>query len=172
MVTVRDEAEMLALGLDLGVVRLAEVVDWAYAVIARSDRPHWSIGELCIMGRAYGRDVANALRQIPGEPDLEWARRALLERLPGDLRARDVPAEVIGAAIELLYAETDRAAPQATELRRLLSRIEERLELLGLPGVTWTRGEVIAELLAVVELAIAAEPPHGIHGEGSRRDPS
>lgn len=102
MVTVRDEAEMLALGLDLGVVRPAEVVDWAYAVIARSDRPHWSIGELCTMGRAYGRDVANALRQIPGEPDLEWARRALLERLPGDLRARDVPAEVIGAAIELL----------------------------------------------------------------------
>lgn len=152
MASLRDEAEVLALGLELGVVRPAEVVDWADGVIARTDHPHWSIGELVTMGRAYEQDVADALRRIPGEPDRTAAMRALLLQLPRRLRERRDRAD--GFVHALLYFE-DTGVLLDADLRDATDIAWDSLGQEGRPGYPPTRDQIIDELLAALDAAVA-----------------
>ena len=65
----KNEAEVLAVALEIAAVSVADVVAWADARIAVEDHPHWSVCELTTMGASYDPDVARALREIPGVVD-------------------------------------------------------------------------------------------------------
>lgn len=158
MASVRDEAEMLALGLELGVVRPAEVVEWADGVIARSELVHWSIGELVTMGRAYEQDVAAALRRIPGEPNLAWANVALVRRLPQHLRARRELDEPFIEALVFLRGLDERGLLVDPELRQATRPAWRALGLMGQLWLGEQRERLVDELLTALDAAIARLP--------------
>lgn len=66
--SMRDQAELLALELDWGIVSPSIVIAWADAIIEQETHPHWSVCEVSTMSRANVRDLSAALRQVPGEP--------------------------------------------------------------------------------------------------------
>jgi len=78
----KTEAEALAVALDVGAINVSDVIAWADAVIDTEEHPHWSICEVATVGTKYPPDVANALREVPGEADIgevqRWLRATLL----------------------------------------------------------------------------------------------
>jgi hypothetical protein len=76
-----NEAEVLAVSLEIGAVSVADVVEWADARVAIEDHPHWSVCEVATMGASYEPDVARALREVPGVVDETRVRHELVCRL-------------------------------------------------------------------------------------------
>ena len=70
--SLRDRAEVIALGVELGVLPRAHAMAWAEEEIAATPHPDASLLEVITMGDAYENDVANALRAVPGELDAGW----------------------------------------------------------------------------------------------------
>jgi hypothetical protein len=80
-VQARDEAEALAIALDFGVVKIADVVTWADAWLAAEVSAHWIWSELSLAAGADEAHVIDLLRQIPGDVDRSHAQRLLLALL-------------------------------------------------------------------------------------------
>ncbi len=81
-----DEAALLARAIELGVLEVADAIAWAEGRIDEEAHPHWAIAELCTMSRAHVRDVADTLRQLPGEPDAAWLHTELVRLIARRMR--------------------------------------------------------------------------------------
>ncbi len=97
--TLKNEAEVLAVALEVGAASVGDVVDWADAVIEKQEHPHWSICELATMGSSYEPDVVRALREVPGTADGVWVRSELLRRLEEELTEDASRADRIASAL-------------------------------------------------------------------------
>lgn len=95
----KNEAEVLAVALEIGAVSIADVVEWADARIAMEDHPHWSVCELATLGASYEPDVARALREVPGIVDETRVRDGLVRRLARSLLEDRTRADRIASAL-------------------------------------------------------------------------
>jgi hypothetical protein len=88
MAGLREEAEALAIALEIGGVDVPYAVAWADAQIAAAEHPHWSLCEVATAGRRYPQDVAGLLRNVPGHAEPAVARSLVVQLLAAhfDLR--------------------------------------------------------------------------------------
>ena len=111
----RDEAEALAVGLDLGYVSVLEVIRWADDVIESGPAAHHSVCEVSLMLGRHPLDVAAALRTIPGSPDARAVERLITGHLAALLdkdlsRAHKVAAALFGLSLDGRIADPDLQA--------------------------------------------------------------
>ena len=119
MAQLRDEAEALALGLEVGAVGRHEVTCWADAKVLQQDSPHWTLCDVAVAAVAYPQDLAGLLRSIPGETS---------------------PSSAIRLLIQLLVVKWDRGSLPPKELASVLGQLWPRLEnqrLQGLASYAW-----------------------------------
>lgn len=95
----RNRAEALAVGLEIGATNLADVLAWADGIIAAEEHPHWTICELATMGKSYEPDVIRALREVPGEVDEAWVRQDVVRTLARGLAEDRSRADKIAEAL-------------------------------------------------------------------------
>lgn len=140
---IRECAEVLARSLELGIVRVSDVIRWADAVIAAStEAPHWAVCEVATMSRAFSADVAHALRELPGPMDEQRVRVTMFTQIATFLDANP-------AYIEQLVELVLRApAPVGDALERCAREADEALELRSL-GMSNASKESIARAFAV-----------------------
>jgi hypothetical protein len=145
--TLKDEAEVLAVLLERGVTDVADVVAWADALVAAEPDPHWAICDLALMGSSQPLDVVGALRALPlpGVADEAWVRDETVRRLASGLAADRRRADRVAEALWDL-AMTERL-PDG-EVQHLALWALDALSL-ATEGVTpETRDDVIDALLA------------------------
>jgi hypothetical protein len=99
MSTQRTQAEALALSLELGLLDVTDAVAWADVEIAASDTPHNALCEVALASRDNNLDVANMLRQLPGEIDCNLVLRGVIRNAAEVLRSNRRTPEQIAAAL-------------------------------------------------------------------------
>ena len=82
----RDEAEALAIALEIGAVEVDEVIDWADAQIAVQEAPHWALCEVATSRGKRARDVVAELRQLPGGADPRGVQSLLVQLMAHKLK--------------------------------------------------------------------------------------
>jgi hypothetical protein len=151
----RNQAEALAIGLEIGATSVAEVVAWADSVITAEERPHWSVCELATMSKSYEPDVANALREVPGELDAIWVRKEVVRMLARGLAADRRRADQIASALyNLAMAEN---LPTA-ELRSVAWWAWDALSLADEGVIQETRDQIVNEMLDALQGAAERQP--------------
>jgi len=150
LASVKNQAEVLAMALEYGAVSVSEVVDWADAVIAAEEHPHWSICELATAGARHERDVVQALREVPGTVDERWVRNELVRRLARGLAEDRTRADRIASA--LYESALANELPEGDLLSLAWWALDE-LHLADARIVEETREQVIDELLVALNEA-------------------
>lgn len=141
--TLKNEAEVLAVALEVGAVSIEDVIEWADAVLERQEHPHWSICELATMGSSCEPDVVHTLRDVPGTADEVWVRSNLVRRLAQEL-AEDASSvdRVASALYRLALAEQ---LPRG-ELLSLAWWAQDELDLVDQRMVEGSRENIVAEM--------------------------
>lgn len=160
MTRLRTEAESLAVSLELGAIKVADVMSWAGKVIECEESPHWSICEVATMGAKYAPDVAAALREVPGKPEPSVVKRLVLKHLANALADDAGRADQIASA--LFQLAVDDALPDA-RLRALAWWAWDALSLADQGTIAETRGQIVDEMKSALRLAAAGD---GGVGEG------
>jgi hypothetical protein len=149
--SLRDRAEVIALGVELGVLPRAHAMAWAEEEIAATPHPDASLLEVITMDDAYENDVANALRAVPGELDAGWVEaevvRMLLRRLTEDPeRGPAIAAALYRIAVD--EALSDRA------LSDFAYWLDDAFSLADAGITTDTRAELFDALRGALERAV------------------
>lgn len=145
--SLKNEAEVLALALQIGAVSVSDVVAWADAVIAAEEHPHWSLCELATMSASYEPDVVHALREVPGVVDEAWVRGELVHRLAEGLAEDHTRADRIASALYQLAVAN--ALPEG-ELLSLAWWAWDALDLADQRIVEDTRDQVVAKMIVAL----------------------
>lgn len=149
----RNRAEALAVGLEIGSTSVDDVVAWADSVIAAEEHPHWSLCEIATMGKSYEPDVARALREVPGELDEAWVRQEVIRQLARGLAEDRSRADKIASALyNLAMAEE---LPDE-ELRSIAWWAWDALSLADDGIVEETRDQVVDKMLDALRTAVSA----------------
>ena len=149
----RQHAEFLALALELGLIDVNAVVEWADGLIAEQERPHWSLCELATSTRAYAEDVVKLLRQTPGLFDVATARRELFSLMAKRSQVDRVAARRVAHALYQLAMSDEIDDP---ELKQVAWWAYDGLDLAE-DGVTMeTPEEVIATMVAALDAHVAS----------------
>jgi hypothetical protein len=146
----KNEAEVLAVALEVGAASVSDVVAWADAVIATEEHPHWSVCDLATMGASYDPEVVHALREVPGLVDQEWVRDELVRRLAQGLAEHHTRADRIASALYQLALANK--LPEG-ELRSLAWWAWDALDLAEQRTIEETRDQVVAEMIAALSNA-------------------
>lgn len=105
MVSLRTEAEAVAIALEIGLFDVADAVRWADQQIERSDTPEGAICDVAMSASKYPQDVAFNLRQIPGECERSIAVRLVLRcALNAFESGKRDPREIARGLFDLAYA--------------------------------------------------------------------
>lgn len=148
--TLKNEAEVFAVALEVGAVSVGDIVEWADAVIEKQEHPHWSICELATMGASYEPDVVHALREVPGTADGVWVRSELVRRLAQGLAEDASRADRIASALyQLALAGQLPEGP----LLSLAWWAWDALDLADQRMVEETREDVIAKMVVALNEA-------------------
>ena len=153
--TQKNQAQVLAVALDIGAASVSDVVAWADAVIAVEEHPHWAVCELATMGASYEPDVVRALRDVPGVVDDQWVRGEVLRRLGQGLAQDRSRADRVASALFGLAMANELPEGELASLARWAS---DALGLADQRIIEQTREEVIDEMLAVLNTAAAKTP--------------
>lgn len=97
--SLRDEAEALAIALEIGFASIEDVIDWADAKIVALDQPPYELIEVSCAGRQAVPDVAHALRAIAGTPDVAAASKIVIARMAAALDRGSTTAEKVARAL-------------------------------------------------------------------------
>lgn len=111
----RDEAEALAVGLELGVCSIVDVVAWADAQLLREDAPPSVLCDVSLAGGRYPQDVAGLLRQVPGQACRPNIDRLLIVLMYHQLRRHSACAGPIAWALRELDFSHRIEDPQLSE---------------------------------------------------------
>jgi len=157
----REEAEALATALDVGIVDVSEVVDWAVDRIAEEEHPHWSLCEIAIAGRKYPQDVAALLREIPGTFSASDVRRRVLSMMAPRLERDPRRADGIASALYQL-ALADEI--EDGELKALAWWAWDRLDLADSGTIAETREQIVQRMIRELSRCIARTVDAGKQG--------
>lgn len=153
--SLKNDAEVLAVALEIGAASVADVVAWADARIALEDHPHWSVCELATMGASYEPDVARALREVPGVVDATRVRDELVRRLARALVEDRSRADRIASALYQLALANE--LPDEG-LRAVAWWAWDALDLADQGLVQETRDQVVDAMLAALNAAASHKP--------------
>lgn len=107
MASVSTEAEAYAIGLELGVVPVSDVVAWADRQVAAADVPPPAVCELSMAALLRMQDVVNLLRSIAGPIDSSECIRLTVGNLLVALQCHDFGPESIARTLFDLALTTD-----------------------------------------------------------------
>jgi len=110
MTSIRTEAESIAIGLELGVVQIADAVRWADDQIEAADVPSPAICDIAMASSKSAQDVVLLLRSLPGDFDPEVVVQSNVRHLLIALRDLKFDPEFIAKA---LYDLADALPPGA-----------------------------------------------------------
>lgn len=118
--SLRDEAEELAIALELGFASVEEAVEWAGANIDALEKPPYELMEVSCAGRSPPAEIAHLLRTIPGAPDVASASRRVIARMAAALDRGSAQPEHVAGALYSMYLNGGIPEPEAeSEMIRL-----------------------------------------------------
>lgn len=147
----RDEAEALAIALELGLATVADVVAWADGWLARETQPHWVWSELALGASDPCDKVLGLLKEIPGALDESNARGLLLRRMHSRLTRATPRGREVAHALFQLAASDALDDPKVIALGRWA---DDELDLVRDGIKQGTAEEVVQEMRRVLEEAI------------------
>jgi hypothetical protein len=104
MLSLRTEAESIAIALGIGLFDVADAVQWADQVIERSDVPDGAICDVALAASKFPQDVARILRSLPGDCDRPQAVRLVLRyAIEAMEQAKRDPRDVARGLFDLAY---------------------------------------------------------------------
>jgi hypothetical protein len=150
MTQLRDEAEALAVALEMGICAVDEAIEWSDAWIIHEDAPPFSLCEVSLSRDRYPQDVAALLRQIPGTPLRSNVSALLIILLRRKLtdhpeRARDVAY--------WLYSSACDDAIVDPSLRRFGGEVFDALALAELGYLQESREQIVTNMVSELEQA-------------------
>lgn len=142
----RNEAEVLAIAIELGVVQVAEAVDWADQYIVALDQPPYELIELSSAGASHPLDVAHLLRTVPGAADVPAVCRRVFARMLSALNEGRMSPESVARALDFMQLEGRAPDPDA---QSEMSRLNDAFELAheGTYGTPEQVGRELREFL-------------------------
>ena len=143
----RDEAEELAMAIELGFALVDEAVDWADRHIVAVDQPPYELIEVSSAGRSHPLDVAHLLRAIPGTVDIFATCRRVFARMLSALNDGRVTPEAVARALD--FMQLDGRMPDA-DAQSEMSRLNDAFDLAH-EGTYGTSEEVSRELREFLE---------------------
>ncbi|MDH3507088.1 MAG: hypothetical protein OEQ25_08100 [Gammaproteobacteria bacterium] len=142
-----EEAEILAVGLRLGLVQQLEVIAWADKQILDQDDPSIELIDLASMREAHALDVLGKLRELsPGRPVLE-VLPAVLNRFTERLREDPTLGPSVAKGLWDIAVEANYQVPE--ELSPIFGFDEDYW--LAQSGAYGTDADVYANLLTFCE---------------------
>jgi hypothetical protein len=122
----KSRAEAFRKELHLGITSTRDVIAWADAIVAAEDKPHISVIELS-MAVGHGQwEIADLLKEIPGEPSQHLVRTLVFRRLRDVLRERPEALRRFGSIFLALASEG--FAPSKDAIGEMYM-LEDQLEL-------------------------------------------
>ena len=153
MPPLRDEAEALAIALEIAAVDVDEVIDWADAMIAVEDKPHWALCNVATSRGKYPQDVASELRQLPDCADPVVVRSLLVQLIARKLRHDESRAYQLASALYRMASANEIDDP---ELRELAWRAWDALDLAANRSIAETPAQVIERMRDILDRASVA----------------
>ena len=153
MTTLRDEAEALAFAMETNLVSHAELHAWVDLAISRPHTPQVILCELAQTSGMHPRDIAQALRTIPGEPSAEVVHRLLAMRLLHVLDGDATKGEVVAQALHHLWV----AGALQPSLESVATWTAEALTLIDAGLIADSHDEVIETMRRELREATACE---------------
>lgn len=116
----RTEAEILAIGIEAGIVAVDEAIAWADAKLASSADFPCELVDVSMSSRAHPIDIVHALRLIPGHACVSTASRIVITRMNAELEAgRARPADVAHGLFQMFLRDHLPDAEAAMDMGRL-----------------------------------------------------
>jgi hypothetical protein len=112
-VSLRNDAEELAMAIELGFATVDDAVSWADGKIAALDRPPFELIEVAMSRRLPAAEVAHRLRAIPGTADIPFAARRVISRMGLALQSGAATPERIASALYGMYLAGQIPEPDA-----------------------------------------------------------
>lgn len=106
MTNQRNEAEALAIKLQIGLATVADAVVWADQQIAKEDIPHPLLLDVSMASKHNFADVAAMLRKLPGEANMPIVLRDVFESIKHALQSESQAVEIGTEAIATLVARS------------------------------------------------------------------
>lgn len=149
-VCMRDRAEVLAVGVEMGLVDAHQAIDWALSLIDQQRQPHWSLCDIATSNGKHPADIAALLRSIPGSLDPSVVQDLLVGFLSHRLEQDRSCAGRIVSVLDAIARDL-----RDSELKQFAHLVDDAWILAEAQIVNRTTEEVLAELRSV--LAEAAE---------------
>lgn len=99
----KDEAEELAIALELDLISVEDVVQWADNKIMQLAEPPFYLIDLSISGQLPGSEIAHCLRMFPGIVNTTAVLRAAMMRMFSLLENSSVRPEIIAKALYVMH---------------------------------------------------------------------
>jgi hypothetical protein len=152
MPQLRDEAEALATGLEIGACDVAEVIAWSDAQLLREDPPPAALCDVSVSQERYPQDVAGLLRQLPGVPDKRTAGRLLLTLIDAKLAKDPSRGYQIALALYRMALADEIEDPRVKEIGWWAW---DALDLADAGHIQETREHIIEQMSAALHQAAA-----------------
>jgi hypothetical protein len=105
MVSLRTEAESVAIALEIRILSVDDAVNWAICQLDELDMPPVAICDAAMAGSKYPQDVVMTLREVPGDFDRSQAVRLVLRYALDALeQGKRNPIQVTYALYDLAHA--------------------------------------------------------------------
>jgi hypothetical protein len=150
MPQLRDEAEALATGLEIGACDVAEVIAWSDAQLLREDPPPAALCDVSLSHDRYPQDVARLLRQLAGAPDKQRVGRLLVTMV--DAKMRSDPGRADQVAL-WLYHMTAANEIEDPALMKIGWWAWDALDLAEAGQIQESREQVIGQMSAALHQA-------------------
>lgn len=147
----REDAEALAMALELGFAAVEDAVSCADTRITALERPPGALIDVALAGRKPALEVAHLLRTIPGEIDPGRVSRRVIARFASDLEGgRATPERVVRALCSMQLEGRVPDPEAASEIGRL-----DDVFSLARDGICGTREEAVRDLREFLKRYVA-----------------
>ncbi len=140
--TLRDEAEELAIALESGFAKVKDAVDWADAHILRLEQPPYPLIEISTSIATPAAEVVHLLRTLSGEVNTPEVSRRVIARMESAFARGDAGLEKVTRA--LYQMQLDGCVPDQEAISDM-ARLDDAFRL-AYQGVWGTVEEVDREL--------------------------
>jgi hypothetical protein len=150
MSQLRDEAEALAIALEIGICDVAESIAWSDAKILREDSPPAALCEVAVSHNRYPQDLAGLLRQCPGTPVNSRVQQLLVLLLREKLNRDPGSADKVASA---LYQMALSEEIEDEQLKSMAWWAWDALDLADAGHIQESREQITKQMAATLEEA-------------------
>ena len=140
--TLRDEAEALAILLECGFTKVKEAVDWADAHIMRFEHPPYPLIEISMSMVTSGANVVYLLRSLPDEANIPEVSRYAITLIASAFESGNATLKKVTSALYQMFL--DGYVPDNKAITQM-SRLDDAFDLAS-DGTSGTVEEVDREV--------------------------